>query len=67
MECGAPHGIHGGDTADDPGPPQGSQYLPQDHEAPRSVVDWEARHPLLGHSGRDPILASEEDAGKWGY
>ena len=64
MECGAPPGIHGGDPEDDPGGSQGSQYWPQDHEAPRSVVDWEERRPQLGNSGREPIPASKDDAGK---
>ena len=67
MEYGAPHGIHGSDPVDDPGGPQGTQDFPQDHEAPQYVVHQEAHRPLLGHSGRDPILASEDGAVKWGY
>ena len=41
-----------------------SQDLPQDQAAPQSVGDWEAHQPLLIHSGREPIPASEDNAVK---
>ena len=64
MECGAPHCLHGVDTVDNTGGPQGSLDFPLDHVEPIYVVDWEACCPLLGHSGGDPILSNKDNAGK---
>ena len=38
LECSAPHGIHGGDPADNNGGTQSPKYSPQDHVTPLSMV-----------------------------
>ena len=64
LECGAPHGIHGGDPADNTGGTEGPRYLPQDHAAPGFVGDWAVFRPLSRYCSREPISANTNRLGQ---
>ena len=50
LECGAPHGMHGGYPADNTGGSQDPQDSPRDPAAPVSVGDQAVCRPLRRYS-----------------
>ena len=63
LKCVVPHGIHGGDPADDTEGIQGPQYLPQDHMAPGYLGDWVVFRPLFKYHSGDLISAKKNNQG----